>query len=356
MTGDALPERPMISGLFHAVPLDPDRVLIANAGRSVVLSGDGFTRRVLPLLGALDGTADLDDLRSRFPDLVPAVVSQLAARGMVVEAAPAPAAAGTAPSLGAAGFPGGPGPAQAQPRLASAAVVVAGCGPVGSTVAVLLAKVGVGRLVLADGRATSSSDVALTPTLPLSAARRRRAEAGARAVATATAAMAEEAALPPAPEILETADLVVVSLGYGDVGPAEAAGTCLERGVPYLVCSQDALEATVGPLVSGPRAPCHECMLVRRLSHLRHLDENLAYRAHRAAAAPGPDAFLAAHCSLVAGLVATEAVGFLLGAPREEGRMTVVDLSSMLVSREEVLAVPRCPACARRPGVAAADG
>lgn len=338
-----LPARPLLPGLYQVVPMGPDRVVVANAGRTVALSGSGFTERVGPLLADLDGTTTCEELLSRFPEVAPAVLSGLAAKGLLVDAAPLPDGRAAAPQAAALALPGAPSPAEAATRLGAATVAVAGCGPVGGTVAVLLSKAGVGSVVVADGlQVTDDPTVAVSPVLCPPHAGGSRADAVAELCRqTGVEAVTTDRLAVDAP-----LDLAVIEVGYDEAGSV-AADQCLAAGLPYLVHTTDALDAGVGPLVQPGGHPCHRCLLARRLGHVAHVEEHAAYRRHRAAISPGPDAFLAAHTSLLAGLVTTEALRALLGAePRSRDALVVFDLGEPAVRRELLLPVPGCSGCA----------
>jgi len=347
-TPASVPARPLLSGLYHVVPLGPDRVVIANAGRKITLSAPGFTERVGPFLAALDGASTADELCERFPNVAPPVLAGLAAKGLLDDAAPVPDGPAGAPQSCALALPGAPSPAGTAARLTATTVAVFGCGPTGGAVAVLLAKAGVGRLMLTDDGCTDD-DVAVSPVLQPTDDGLPRAGAVAGQCRDLTSAHVEvhvdvdvvADSLPHDPP-----DLAVVELGY-DGTPTTVADRLLGAGVPYLVHSQDALEAAVGPLVEPGGEPCHRCLAARRLGHVSHLDEHLAYLDHRATARPRPDAFLAAQVSVVAGLVATEALRALLEAdPRTRGAVLTVDLGGPVLRREVLLPLPGCPSCA----------
>lgn len=348
-----LPAQPLLSGLYHVMPLGPDRVLIANGGRSVVLSGEGIARHVLPLLEALDGSVPLDDLGRRFPELVPDVLQGLAAKGLLLEGSGAEEQLSGGPARAALALGHG-APGKAIQTLAGATVAVMGCGPVGSTVATLLAKANVGRLVLSDAKRPSAGEAATSPVLVGGELGATRAEAARALCTSAGDVRAEVAPVPWKTGLANEIDLAVVEVCY-EVGdrPSLDADACLQTGVPYLVHGQDALEAVVGPFVRPPASPCHCCAQRRRSSNVDRHDEYVAYRLHRAETAPGPDAFLAAHSAVVAGVVATQVLEALLfGEPPCARGALAIDLAEMSIEREEVLPVPGCPGCDGATGVA----
>lgn len=344
MSGPVLPSRPLLVGLYHVVSLGPDRVQICNAGRSVVLAGAGLSDQVVPFLADLDGTHTVDDLRGRYPSIGDRLLVELTGRGFLVAGDPLRDPANTtATGLAAVSDPGalahGPEPAP----LNEATISVAGCGPVAGAAAVMLARSGVARIVLADEGPVTSADIASSPVLALSAAGRRRSEAVGALCRQASSCTVEcvEAITGTA------ADLALIEWRYTAEGrlPGEA-DAALAAGVPFLVHGQDGLEALVGPLVRPGGDPCHRCVESRRLSHVSHLDEHVAYLRHRSTAAPAPDAFLAGHSALVAGTLVVEALRALVGLPGPaDPAVVVIDLSGPEVRYEPVLALPGCPAC-----------
>lgn len=123
-----------------------------------------------------------------------------------------------------------------------------------------------------------------------------------------------------------------------------AADHCLAAGLSYLVHTQDALEASVGPFVGPGGFPCHQCLAARRLSHVVHFEECPAYRQQRATTSPRPTA----QVTLVAGLASIEVLRALLDAePSSAGALLSLDLGGYSARREVLLPVPGCRGCAR---------
>lgn len=338
-----LPRFPLLPGLYHVVVLGPNKVLIANAGRSVVLSGGGFAEKVAPLLTSLDGTRTLHELESRFGSLASEVVAGLTTKGLVTEAVPRDGPNAMAITLCATAFPAAGPAADVAARITGSTVAVAGCGPVGGSVALLLAKAGIGRLLLADSDLTSAGEVVTSPFV--AGTEPGRSRAGSLLAACGQAGtVADVVDWPLTGEILAGVDLAVIEDAYRS-SPDDAAA-CQRSRVPYLLFAQDGLEATVGPLVTAGGVPCHLCAASRQLSHIEHLDEHLAYRQHRVETAPRADAFLAAHTAVVAGLIATESLRVLVGLePTTGAGVVLVDLAAGTLEREELLPVPGCAGC-----------
>ena len=338
--------RPALIGLYRAVQLSTDRVAVCNAQRSVVLTAPGHGDALMGLLGALDGTASIDQLTERFPGLrVPALLQTLGARGVLMDAASAPGEhVQTATALHASSA----APATGPRRLHDATVVLAGCGPVAATTAVVLAKAGVGRLVLADEHTVSDNDVITSPVFGQDALGQSRTLAVAQACTAAGDARIETAdsAVGGA---LDGATIAIIQAQYSYCGiGSPLADIALHARVAHIVHWQDALELVISPVIDGGGRPCHRCMEARRLSHVAHIDEHLAYLTHRSRTAPEPDSFLAAHTALAAGLLSTRVLRHVSGTlpESERGTALVVDLATAEWRPEALLEVPGCTACA----------
>lgn len=334
----------MLAGLYHAVRLDDDRVEVCNAGRTVVLNAAGSATAVVALLDSLDGTASIDELTERFPEFaVHSLIETLDARGLLADARDTDRSA-----LSVAALQQGTVPMKPPRPLSSCTVMVAGCGPVAATSAVLLAHAGVGGIVLADDGDVSEHDVVTSAVLPRAAVGRPRTAVITDAcLKHAPRAVVVTTSTAPAP--FSDVDFVIIQARYEESGIiAATADAALQAGVEHTVHWQDALEMVIGPVITRGGRPCHRCMESRRLSHVRHLDAHLAYLAHRARVAPEPDSFLAAHTSMAAGLLSTTVLQQLTGTTAEAHRGTaiVLDLATAEWRREAVLEVPGCEACA----------
>jgi bacteriocin biosynthesis cyclodehydratase domain-containing protein len=342
------PEHPTLSRLYEVIPLDADRIQVGNASRSVVLRGPGLADRVMPLFGALDGASTRAELTSHFPGLAPQLLRSLTEKGMLVDGGASLSQSGPM-ALTAAGL-GGLSPSAVGESLGDATVAFVGCGPVAAMAAMQLAKAEIGRLLLSDDGALTSSEVAVSPLLEPSARGGSRSQAVVDLCRKASPTVAEACA----PEVARTAassGLTVIE-GRDDSGIplSSEADAALAAGQPFLVHSQDGLEAFVGPYVPPGGHPCHRCAETRRLGHVEHLDEFLAFRRARADRDSLPDAFLAAHVSFVSGLLAVEVLRILTGAPHlTDGGVAVVDLEALEVRREGLLPVPQCGGCVSAP-------
>lgn len=225
-----LPSIPVLVGLYHVVPMTADRVLVANAGRTFALSGPGLAKEVGPFLAALDGRSTRAQLEVRFPDVAATLLAALAAKGVLTDAAPTPDTGAGGPQLASLALPGAGSPAEVALRLAAATVAVAGCGPVGGHVAVLLAKAGVGRLLLEDPQAVAARDIAVSGVLTPSDEGSSRAAATARLCQACGRGVVEVVPRPlPPPEGVAFA---VIELGHDDRGRDRRRFPGLRNAVP----------------------------------------------------------------------------------------------------------------------------
>ncbi len=168
---------------------------------------------------------------------------------------------------------------------------------------------------------------------------------GYSAVTVRAEAMADEGALPA---LFEAVDFVVCSLEF--FGPAtlhavNAAAIQLRK--PWMSIFVDGSQATIGPTYVPGETSCYlEFEIQSEASHTRQ-DEYLLYKEHiqgngHASVRP----VLPPYSDLAASLGAVSALRFLLsGTTFTVGRAVHIDLERMSVDYQDVLRVPRCPAC-----------
>ncbi len=335
-------------------------VQLRSAGRVIRLSGPGMAEVAPAVLGALDGRFTTTELAERLGfelHVVDAVVRPLMASGVVQDAA----AWERPPVLAVARdhfAELGADPAEVQTALARARVGFVGLGPMARVAARHLAAAGVGEMVLVDDAVVGDHDDIVAGLAGASSGlRRRRAD-----VATEECRAASDGAMrvssrptPRADDAEATGSLLAdVDLLLVDAVDAEKLISvlnlaCLRGDGRLLPWSVTFREAFVGPLVQERVIPCYLCAQTRRLSHLRHHDAHVAFRAAvDGGAITAPQvAVLSGHVSVVAGLLGLEVLRIVGGfAPAvTAGAVLVADFATLEVRREEILAVPGCPAC-----------
>ena len=312
--------RPLLPGFYRVVPMGADRMQLRTAGRVLRVSGPGLGDLAARVVPHLDGRSTVTEIAARLsldPAAVEGLVASLAGQGLLADPDQVPGAADTPAEETYAELGGRPGRVQA--AIAAARVVLVGTGVLPRLIGAHLAATGTGELVVVAGPATEDGDGA------------------------APAASLEE--------VLHAgrADLVVVEgdeLGSGE--PANAV--CLATGTTALWYSASAAGATVGPAVPAAGRPCHRCVVLRRAGHLRHFEEYTAFRQalQDKTVAARPPGLVDPWASVVGGLVSLEALRLIGGLPPvTAGAVLTADARTLEVRREEVLAVPGCPACDR---------
>lgn len=345
-----LPGKPLLPGIFRVIPMGPDAVQLRSSGRVVRLTGPGIGDVAPALLSALDGASSVDEIAARVSvDVATAahLVQSLFDDGLVMDGDGTDSLALAAAHQAYANLGGRPEDRAA--RLRSARVVFAGLGPVARVAARHLAAAGVGHLDLVDDSAVVASDQ-LALVLPESAIGEPRADVVAEecAAAAATSPLSPGvtvAAVTSLTDVIGGGGLVVVEVDEGGrrAEIVNAAGHA--AGARLLFHSATTQDGFVGPAVLGAHPPCYYCLVQRRLTHLRHYDEHVAFQAAlRNGQFPSLSAVLApGAASLLGGLLSTEVLHQLFEA--RGGQVLVADLRTLEVRREELLAVPGCTVC-----------
>jgi bacteriocin biosynthesis cyclodehydratase domain-containing protein len=345
---------------------DGDEVLhVVSERRTLRLKGYAFREfceRVVPLL---DGSRSLEEIHASTADVfepedLDRCLALLRDQGVVVDAA---AANGVGSDAGERMTPQlnlfrdlAPGE-DLQSRLASAHVALVGMGGAGPSAALALAAAGVGTISCHDPLPVVASDVYYAPFLGTQAVGGSRAESVARLVAaaapevqvrTSTRQLAGEDDLRTA---IDGADFVVCCLDAGQTNLIlKLNRVCLAENVRWIACALAGAEVVVGPAVHPGESACYLCYRMRAVAGAANPEEAFAYeryldRRKRDDGAIRENLVFGAGVAgnLVGAEVAKELTG--LGEPALVGRILVVRLTDLDVSRHRVLRKPGCPAC-----------
>lgn len=333
-----------------------DGVQLRTAGRVLRLRGQGIADLAVRLLPELDGRSTPDQLAQRLsvdPSLVERIVGSLHEKGVVYDQADPgePGRWEETPALELYAELGAD-PLRAQAAVSASRVAFVGLGPVGRLSARHLAQAGVGAIALVDDGPVTAVDQSVLASEPSPVGRLRADVVAAECAAAGgreAPAVSVEGALEP---VLEWVDLVVVEVDEAGLRAEAANRACLGAGVPFLPHSETSVAGVVGPLVQPFDSACYECLVQRRVAHLRHYDEHVAYldQLRQGGLRPWEAALVAGAASLLAGLVSLVAQRALARSPvaATTTGVVTVDLRTLEVGHEEVLPVPGCPACGSR--------
>ncbi len=342
-----------VAGGLDVVILNENEVLIQHGTRSrpSELLRDTELRGFLgPLMARLvESPATAEDLRQLGQPAhqtdVQQMLDDLLAVGILAPAAEDLLSAYLRYSFGAA-----------TPLVGRSAVLV-GAGPLGARIGAGLLQHGLGSLTVLDSRQT---DEVWNRFAPL----------GVQANGAAPAAQALVAALGTNGGPRER--VRVCEVGFDDLDGLEREigrhdllvaaferphlrllhlinRVCLQLEKPWLLAQIDGSFGIAGPLFSPPDTACYNCFRTLLDTTVPSKDMAERYRRHLANGRD-PSFFpgLPAHCDLVAGYTTLGAVHFL--ARRTSfllGRALMLDFGVMGLDLEDVLRLPRCPACSR---------
>lgn len=239
-----------------------------------------------------------------------------------------------------------------QTRLASATVVILGCGGLGSWAASALGCAGIGCLVLIDDDTVEVSNLNRQILFRESDVGSAKVDAAARTLraqngALRTVAVRRRIRGPrDLDDVLDGADLLVATADWPPFElPRWVNAACARHGVAHIGAGQFPPLVRIGPLVLPRRTPCLECLeiateraypLYRQLSGLREEESP-------------PAATLGAASALIGSILATDAIHLITRGtePASLGRSLTVDMRTMAVEREPVAFDPDCTTCGR---------
>jgi molybdopterin-synthase adenylyltransferase len=237
-----------------------------------------------------------------------------------------------------------------QRRLANATVAVVGTGGLGTWTACGLVCAGVGGMVLIDDDHVEVSNLNRQLLFGEADVGEPKIEAARRALLMHNSALqvttVDRRVRGPddLDDVLERVDLLIATADWPPYDlPRWINEACLAADTPYITAGQVLPLSRVGPTVIPGRSACLECEeRQHRRTHPLY-DELAEFRT----ANPADVATLGAACGVVGAMLAMEAIHLLTGAiqPASLDAALILDLRTMIVTREEVTRDPVCPAC-----------
>jgi bacteriocin biosynthesis cyclodehydratase domain-containing protein len=246
--------------------------------------------------------------------------------------------------------------------LSATAVGIVGAGYLGSRMAGELARLGVGKLIALDDRRvrhapTDARYFDLAPGivrdgLPYVEALAEQFRASAsEALTPLLAPVDDEASLR---QVVAQARFVVAAFECFSSNTLHALNElAIEAGVPWMSVYMDGSESLIGPIYVPGESCCYNEFEIQHEATLGSLkDDYLLYKeALNDARLDGSHLALPPYLSVAAGMAASAILRFLLlGRCFLVGRCLRLDHERLSVDCEEVLRLPRCPACgSKRP-------
>ncbi len=337
------------------LPGDEPSVLFRSPAVALRLEGPSatfFADKVLPLL---DGRRTVEDVAAALPDIGAGDLREhleSLADAKVLTCRDAPGnGAGTGPHaalddlLDGLGLPAG----RARERLSSMRVVLAGLGDHGGLLADLLARFGIGAVVVADPWA-SDRETAVRSWL-------ESRPASPRIEIAETDALDRSAVR----QLADGADFL-----FGCFGEALPAAdhwvnrAAHDTGVPAMFGRLEGHRALIGPVVIPDETACLMCWRMRYLACADDFAEAMAYEEHLDGLRQPADRAASAIPSLgatLAGMMATEFLktALALGVPALAGNVIEYDALKAETRSHPVLRRPDCPVCGKKKDLTASQ-
>lgn len=355
---------PRLKQSIDVFPRADGRIHLYRGGDDdYVIEGDDG--QVLELLRSLDGTRALTEIAARVQQAGHAVdgaeiagaIRELTELGLVEDAADdqvlGPAARERYDrQLRYFGDCAPPGSSRAkyQLRLQRASVVVLGLGGLGGWAALGLASAGVGRLVLVDGDAVELSNLNRQVLYDEADIGAQKAEAAAARLRRFNSELRVEpqACWLTAPgqieQIVAGADFVVdaVDTPVHDIERWVNAA-CFAARVPYIMMSQFPPLVRFGPTFVPGETGCYACQETEWHARYPLFDELSAHRRQH----PCPAASFGPASGLIGAQVAGEVAHFVSGLarPATQGRSLTLDMRTMEIRSDPVIAASGCAIC-----------
>ncbi|CAN5167767.1 hypothetical protein BH20GEM2_BH20GEM2_04630 [soil metagenome] len=335
--------------------LRSDTVAARLEGRSAKLFGE----QILPLLDGRRTVAEVAAELSIGTDDLASHLASLAEQGVLRRsygpAERAPDAHALAPLLEMLEALGVPEEAGRQ-RLERSRIAVFGLEGAGAHLAHLLARCGVGTLVLVDPYPAEAGDLAAAPLScdalgnSRQAAMRARIERDGFAGEIVTPA-ARELGRESVADFARDCDLLVSCFDRGFLAAHHWINrVSIERCIPAVYAEVRGRTALVGPLVIPAETGCYLCYRMRSIACEEDFAAAMEYEEYldyRKRPALHRRAFLPPVGATVAGILALESLKCLVlpTPPSLAGTVLELDTLTLEIERHRVLRQPGCPAC-----------
>jgi thiazole/oxazole-forming peptide maturase SagC family component len=243
--------------------------------------------------------------------------------------------------------------------LRNRTVGMLGTGSLGSRIARELGRMQVKELVLLDARPAETHDrayfdlpaSAMQAGGPYAAMTQKALEAdGYPAARIVEGALEDPKALT---DVFDQCDFVVVALEWASPTVLhEANQVALAMGKPWMSVYVDGSEALIGPLYVPGETICYNEFEIQNEAAVSLHDDFLLHKETLVADTGSAHLVHPAFLSVISGWAATAALSFLCsGKTYVVGRCVRIDFERFAVDYQDILRLPRCPACApQRPG------
>ena len=246
---------------------------------------------------------------------------------------------------------------RAQDRLTHATVTVLGLAGAGASVALALSAARVGTVRCIDSLAVAPADPYLSPAFSLCDLGQPRAEVVARRIRSTAP---EVHAIPNATPLESDADVAAAVRGSDFVvcciDPGQSALTyklnraCLQEGIVWTSCSATGMEVIVGPTIRPFETACYMCYRMRTVACAEEPEDDFSFQRmldRRKQDDSGRRENLTFATGIAANFLGLEALKYISGIMpgATTGRIAVINLVDLAMTRHVVLRKPWCPAC-----------
>jgi bacteriocin biosynthesis cyclodehydratase domain-containing protein len=236
-------------------------------------------------------------------------------------------------------------------------VGMAGCGQVGRRIASHLASFGPGLLILADDRppdhrqnghdggSQNGGEGRGDARSYVDVLRRRLRAGGCAAVEARSGSLTDDGALT---DLFKSSDLGVAALDC--VSPRmlhHVNSIAVQERKPWCSVYMDGSEAVVGPIYVPGETSCYLEFELQSDASVALRDEHFLYREYlEQLPATGTRPVLEPYADVAAGMASAAILQFLVrGQSFAVNRATRIDFERMSIDYQDVLRLPRCPAC-----------
>ncbi|MUM78833.1 TOMM precursor leader peptide-binding protein [Pseudodesulfovibrio sp. F-1] len=353
-----LPLRPKLSVSYHVIGMDDDRVQFRNGQDLFVIKGPGLLNLVHTLFPLLTGELTVEEILAHMdekhpPEAILKLLHRLVQRRVVRDAINNQFDVPGVSEFQKAYFSQFTHrPKSNLTALAKSRVTVLGLGPLGASVAEILARSGVGSIEVSDEQPVTKDDLLLSAYSEDTVGITREcamAHFGEKTFPTTTWSFTS---LPSEESpVYEASDYMIVCLeNYRPDILDRVNDFSLAYGTPYTWCCLDSLSGTVGPTVLPHETACFNCYRTRVNANADYPEELQVYEDQLMSNGNSTVfGYLPPHIQILSGLVSLEVIKDLSGLtpPLTYNAQLEINLLNMEFALHSVLKLPRCTSCGR---------
>ena len=239
--------------------------------------------------------------------------------------------------------------------LQEAKIAIIGNGIIGSTIALQLAKIGVGHISLVDERKITEHDAQLSTHFLTNMVGLKRAEIIKQKVVEVNSEIkcdvfGNNISRDKLEIIMKDKNLTILAEDAPSIKLSEIINDiALKNGNIWSIITMDGVDGVVGPTFIPHQTPCFKCLEIRKIPNVPHYSQYLSYydaSLKDSILHKGEFIGLPSYADILAGFFVIDVPHIITKQKGHTiGKLLTINISSMEIEVNTVIKYPRCPKC-----------